>query len=391
MLSIGGVLGLFLLAGCAGSQPALRADAKEAPASDGLSTGLDQLLSDDEPSIGTDPAGPKLAEDTNPLRDEAHRAIEDMSLRLAQWQPGQTTGAGAAAPLPSAAELDSIATTLREAGEDAKAASAEEPAAAPVDRVAELTATLRAELEARAKDASKPLADHLAIAVLEAVKQGSGGAAAAGNESPVMQQLSQSEQAAVRALRELIVALMSQDSIDPEAVASQLRTQLDVLAASQSVKIARVELCSRVDGFGQYTRLPGRAFLAGQTNRAIVYIEVEHFVHEQLSGAGAGPNFGLRIDNDPEAQYAVTLAMGMELTTDQPKPVLVRLWRDEVVKDVARNKRRDMYLTVPVEFPSTMGVGSYFLKLRVSDRGNQSSTESIIPIQMVADPSLITR
>ena len=85
----------------------------------------------------------------------------------------------------------------------------------------------------------------------------------------------------------------------------------------ETLRIATAQLCSRVEGFGVYTPLPGPKLLAGRRNAAIVYVELEHFTHR----ASSGPN--------GEPGYLVEL--GQELSLYHDADGLLRVSREKAV------------------------------------------------------------
>lgn len=144
----------------------------------------------------------------------------------------------------------------------------------------------------------------------------------------------------------------------------------------QPVSIAHAELCSSVAGYGVYEPLnegqDADRFLAGQGNRAILYIEVEDFVPKKLEG------------NQREVRLSLELILykehdGLAVWQDGPSDVV----------DVSRNHRRDFFVVRMVELPARLGPGRYRLKVRVTDPHGDTVDEITLRLLMVADAELL--
>ncbi len=144
----------------------------------------------------------------------------------------------------------------------------------------------------------------------------------------------------------------------------------------QPVSITHAELCRAVEGYGVYEPLnegdEADRFLAGQGNRAILYVEVEDFVPQKLD----------------DGRREVRLSQELILYKEHDG---LAVWHDgptEVV-DVSRNHRRDFFLVDMVEFPARLGPGRYRLKVRVTDPHGDTVDETTLRILMVADRELL--
>ncbi len=144
----------------------------------------------------------------------------------------------------------------------------------------------------------------------------------------------------------------------------------------QPVSIAHAELCRSVAGYGVYEPMKegedADRFLAGQVNRAILYIEVEDFVPLKLEGE----------------QREVRLSQELILYKEHDG---LAVWQDgptEVV-DVSRNHRRDFFLVHMIELPARLGPGRYRLKARVTDPHGDTVDETTLRLLMVADRELL--
>ena len=147
-------------------------------------------------------------------------------------------------------------------------------------------------------------------------------------------------------------------------------------------------LASRVTGFGRYVPLASRpghgtfVFQSARSNRAIVYIEIENFGYRAVKEADP--------DRMPGDQWAVDLSTEIRLL-DAFDGMLQMKEAERSVIETGRNKRKDFYLVQEIELPPTLTIGRYNLKVVLRDRSGVDAvrTEAIIPIQIVADLTVI--
>lgn len=184
--------------------------------------------------------------------------------------------------------------------------------------------------------------------------------------SPMDQERVQRYHKAVTALREQ--ALTGEGRIDQAAVAGKL----DEVFGNQPVSIRSIELCEKVLGYGVYDTFPTRSFPAGRDQKMIVYVELDHF-KPALRGEGDG--------------YEVRLRQELELYESNGFEV----WSHEPVQivDVSKNQRRDFFVVQLVTLPGQLALGQYHLKVRIYDENAGTRDEISIPIQIIADSTLV--
>ena len=165
---------------------------------------------------------------------------------------------------------------------------------------------------------------------------------------------------------------------DGSAVARAVRDAADSMSGQQTISVSTVALCSRVEGFGRYTTLPSSSLLAGRKHRAIVYTEVDHFG----SRPAAGP--------EGEAGFSVDLTQDISLFHDADG---VLAWRrpEQDISDFSRNRRRDFFVVQMIDLPETLSIGAYRLKITMRDRSTNAVAEAIVPIEVVADPGVVSQ
>lgn len=213
------------------------------------------------------------------------------------------------------------------------------------------------------------------LLALEAVQPG----AATLEIEGALKNLTPDEAAAVKTVRDLLRRLGDDHTLtaDPRALADELRSHLDRLSASAAaspLSLGTVALCTRVESFGRYRPLESCRMLAGRSNAAIVYVEVEDFVQQRAGDAG---------------DFTVQLEQQIELWYDDGS----RQWRAPAatIRDSSRTRRNDFFLVQRIDLPANLSVGKYNLKVTVRDLGAAGSpqAESIVPIEIIADQSLI--
>ena len=138
------------------------------------------------------------------------------------------------------------------------------------------------------------------------------------------------------------------------------------------IRIKKVDLCQRVRGYGVYEPFESRVFLSGRSQAMIIYAELRNFSCKKTS----------------DGRYQVQLSQEVVLYNESDG---LAVWRQPTVDiiDESRNRRHDFFVVQMVRLPARLTVGKYLLKVRVTDSENGSLDESTIPIQIVADQSMV--
>ncbi|MFW6336688.1 MAG: hypothetical protein ACOC3G_06140, partial [Phycisphaeraceae bacterium] len=170
---------------------------------------------------------------------------------------------------------------------------------------------------------------------------------------------------AVRALHDTVVD--ERGSLNEDRVLAAMH---DVFGP-QPIEITTLELCKNVRGFGIYEPFEQKAFLAGQSQKMIVYIELENFMSREL-----GPN---------KREVRLTQEIVLYNATEG-----LAVWRQRPVEvvDQSRNARRDFFVVQMIELPANLGVGKYVLKVKVRDLHGETMHEATRSIELVADREL---
>ncbi|MEN0020157.1 MAG: hypothetical protein AAF747_04640 [Planctomycetota bacterium] len=357
---------LVALAGCS-SGPSATAGPDAGPDEDAVNVGLNALSENGDDGDGAG-AGSGLSQAD--IDAELRAQIAAMEASLA----GGDAGTSATADSPDlGVGLSQMAAGDASAGnettQDDSADSQAEASVSPEQQLAELTADLGSALRAKAEASQQPFADALLAVLLSPADIDDAALAAAWGEV-----LSPSELETAAAMRGLLADLRTGGG-DARAASQALRRIADELDTALGVRIATAELCSEVLGFGQYAKIPGGLFLAGQPNPVLVYAEVERFAHEAASEGGVGHS--VRLSKELRLYHAADGRLA---------------WRQPAqrVRETSRNFRRDFYLVTRVDLPRTLTVGSYELRVTIRDEVGGTMDEINVPLGVVADRSAMT-
>ncbi|MGP1273163.1 MAG: hypothetical protein ACTS22_07505 [Phycisphaerales bacterium] len=256
-----------------------------------------------------------------------------------------------------------------------------DPAESRSLRIAELTNELAQLLKDESRSLEDPMRALVPTALLSALAGGVIDEADLPGGGPLM--LTDGERHALRTLRELAVRLVAEDAAaagDPHRIREILLSTAEQLREHARVRIATAELCVRAPGFGSFVPLPRRVFLAGRTQRLVVYAEVEHFGLRPATQAEA---------TTPGDAVAAELTQHLELYLREgdPQPT----WQRTIdwLPKTSRRSFRDMFVATAIELPATLSVGEYDLKLRIVDEVTGAQDETLIPIRIVADASAL--
>jgi hypothetical protein len=246
-----------------------------------------------------------------------------------------------------------------------------EPEPTREQRIERLTTELAARLREQAEAGEQPLQALAAIAALELIQPGI-------YESPLAAELLTSgERDTLNLWRDMLRytgrSLAENDSSG--TLLRSIRVANEQARELATLGLTKVALCARVDGFGQYEELESNTMLAGKPHRVGLYVEVDGFGARPGSNANGVPAFGVELTR--------------ELSLYHDADGLLAWRRPGVdITDSSLNRRRDFFFSEVIELPQTLTVGSYRLKVAVTDRVTGAVAESIIPIDIVADARL---
>lgn len=366
--------GLFLagaLAGCAGTP------GKEPE----VSTGLAHLGGPDAPVVG----GPSPIPDDKPKPNSlAAAAAHNAALDLLAWQDRKEQAA------EDGAKEQSVSGDSPSSAEPAQPVSAEPSSEVDVvlgppapsdlgldEKIGAAAGELEGLLRQRATGASDRFGAALELAALSPLRPG------VADELAAWPDLSPAERRTIQMLGTLVSGLAAPGvGGDPARAADALQGAMDDLGSSLPLRIGAAELCTRVDGFGQYQPVEGNAFEAMRPHRVIVYTEVERFGYRPIGEADlAGHRAG------PGDRWAVSLTQQLELYNETGA---MSAWSRPAlpIVETSRNRRRDFHIVDQIDLPPNLSIGVYHLKITVKDKATGAQDSRSIELRIVADPAL---
>lgn len=374
LLSLCAGMPLALAAGCS-SDGGEKARSAETP-----SAGLDALDDANAKPAKVD-LNDKSAASTKNIIDMMAAAQSNANVDVnAQAHRTPHPKAPVVAPAEPPVETAADETTVV-AAEPAEEAGPVETAKPAADPKAVLVAELAELLRARAKDSSDPTAPLLQLAALELLGAPTGSLPVE-PDAKTLERLSPREREFVLAWRKLLAgagATMA-DSKDVAGLAQRVSELAADMSAFEALAMPTAVLARSVDGFGMFSELPRSAggayqFLAGRPAKAVVYIEVAGHVFTPKKQGG--------VDG-----FQVALSQELRLYHSSKDEDMLAWQRPAAsITDFSRNRRRDFFITQVIDLPSTLTVGAYRLKVRLTDRSSDASAEAVIPIEVLADVS----
>lgn len=176
-----------------------------------------------------------------------------------------------------------------------------------------------------------------------------------------------------RAFTHLGQSLRGSSDEDRRNLRSAAEELAEQTAERGKLRVHNAQLCTRVDGFGQYTPFAHNTFLAGKEQPAIVYAE--------LAGYSA-----LRDSGDQH--YVVKLTQKIVLYNESDGLPVWKVEPTEIL-DRSRNARRDFFVVQLINLPARLSVGKYRLKLTITDEQGKAVDEASMPVNIVADTKLV--
>ena len=165
-----------------------------------------------------------------------------------------------------------------------------------------------------------------------------------------------------------------QEGKDDAALVSTIEQLLASIKPQPILSLPRVELCTRVQAFGQIDPIDNRRFLAASSPKVILYSELAHF-----------------ISSLEDAKWTTRLATKISILTERDG---VEVWRRNpewtAVVDASDVKRADFFVGEIVTLSPHLSVGSYVMKLTIRDEFTSTIAEKSIAFQVVADPAMVS-
>lgn len=296
--------------------------------------------------------------------------------------PGPDTAA-ASTPDNSGLQVEAIDAEVEPAPQqepvaatDAAPAPPPQPPPAPEVVIADLTGRIAQILGDDLRPEEEPLRQAARLLALELLSPGSAGPELRALEDGMLPP----QREALEALRALFGELADNSTLDQPRLADLLQRQIDALPRARPLAIAELRLCSEVDGFGRYTPMPA-TFAAGRSHAALVYVEVENFRERRYDSARDG---WTGIEDPTAERWVAQLGQEVALLDDRNDHVALHE-PEQVVRDIARRRRRDFYIVQRIHLPAQLAIGRYHLKVTIRDLVDGAAVaERIIPIEITA-------
>lgn len=342
------------------------------------SSALEDLA--DPPAESGEPSGPSLAEMMRQSTDDLNQII------AMQGAAGDERGGGASQsgerrpwqdrmdeqvdPEPS---TDDGAEPLKPTGPepDEFEASDGAPPPDPIEQVLE-------HFEALSADPERAFAAQL---LADAVRE----FADRHDDGRPGQQLSPMERELADTLAPLLRAIAAGDRVDaPRRIAEAIEDAGRALPDVLPIRINDAALATDIYGFAAYRPFGRYTFLAGRSNRMLLYTEPASFrtsLAAEPASRGEASNPGA---------YEVVLGLELRLFNERGSMLA---WRKPEERVVIRSDRprSEIYLGTVIDLPASLSVGRYQLKVIVRDKADNSEDERVIPIEIVADPRLTSQ
>lgn len=148
------------------------------------------------------------------------------------------------------------------------------------------------------------------------------------------------------------------------------------LTGDTALTIPKVDLCSKISGYGDYSPIGGRNFRVGANNRVIVYSELDGFKSRFENG-----KWTTRL----ATRVSIMPVNGGDDTTNTVPASLAWCRTPEwtEVTDTSDNPRSEFFLGEIIPIGSSLIVGSYAVKVEVKDLSTGAVTSSIVPFQIL--------
>lgn len=354
----------------------------------------------DEPGKGMD--GPMPSGSAGVFDD-----VSDMTDPVIVPEPGEGGAQGPARVSASREGVMAEPAPVVEAG-----ASEEVPAAEPVEtgeqKLARQIAEMRQTIRELRGDGDAVSAQAVELLALNLLKSGS----VEPELDDVKEKLSVGQRKALVTLQSLMAQVREGDeamtSLDARRLSRLLTEHGDKLAEERPLRIVGSALCTSVQSYGSYTKFSDYTFLQGRAQPVIVYVALENF-SQRASGVTktddvlAGATFKLPDAKEREKKaadggktkaaevagrdYVVELTETIAIHNDADDLVV---WRapEASIRDVSRDKRKDYYLVQRIDLPARLTLGRYNVKITVRDTATGATDETVIPIEIVADPAI---
>ena len=151
------------------------------------------------------------------------------------------------------------------------------------------------------------------------------------------------------------------------------------LTGEPQLTIPKVDLCTKVTGYGDYAPLQRRSFLAGSSNRVIVYSELDGF-RSQLENGKWTTRLATRVSIVP-ASTAGNPNGNSNGNSNFVAWSRTPEWTE--VTDTSNSPRSEFFLGEIIPIASNLSAGNYNVRVEVKDLVTGAITSQILPIEVL--------
>jgi hypothetical protein len=145
------------------------------------------------------------------------------------------------------------------------------------------------------------------------------------------------------------------------------------LTGEPQLTIPKVDLCTKVTGYGDYAPLQRRSFLAGAANRVIVYSELDGF-RSQLENGKWTTRLATRVSIVP-SNTSTSSSSKFIAWSRTPE------WTEVV--DTSDSPRSEFFLGEIIPIANNLSAGTYNVRVEVKDLTTGAVTSQVLPIEVL--------
>lgn len=284
------------------------------------------------------------------------------------WNDPKSAAAGASKSTNAPSSADAKVPSTAASDAPSKVETPQTAGTLAADRLQSLLVDLSRELYASGSYSSTPLRQLLMIAAMSMIDP------QRAVDPQSVPDLTEKERELLGKLQEFFAQLgrSLESGTDTEAaIIEAVATLREALVKQPVLRLPTAALCTRVGGFGDYSKFEKYVFLAQSQQKAILYLEIADF-HSELN---------------PKGEYVTQIAQQLTIYSDSDG---IAVWKEDwqTAVDVTKVKRQDFFTVQVITLPKALSVGKFHLKVRVRDEKSQAEAEASIPFEMVADPRM---
>lgn len=168
----------------------------------------------------------------------------------------------------------------------------------------------------------------------------------------------------------------------PAAAAPAVPRAVAAADSAKGFSVSALAICTRIDGFGRFVAMDTTRLPSGRATPMLIYTELDGFAHRSAAGLPPPGGDGAGTD-DGSTEWVVHVGQKIIIYRADEVGTLVRLYEEQLSRDVANRRRRDHYLVQRVTLPATLTPGKYTLKAEVRDLATGAVAERQVPLTIV--------